>query len=175
MDVESISSSLSLGTQKRKKEKVVKIFLKYLTFSVQLLEWHLDALLPHDTHRIVTCLVVILKTWPLTLSLAGPHSPSARSWARRVGLGVLAEPRQGAPSHPHCRLTTLPPCRGSFPFFCVCFYVLGPQPSCHLCGSRPGPNPSQKTTPCTVACLDQSLIFTVVKSIGFRMKQMVLH
>ena len=120
--------SLSLGTQKRKKEKVVKIFLKFLTFSVQLLEWHLDALLPHDTHRIVTCLVVILKTWSLTLSLAGPHSPSARSWARRVGLGVLAEPRQGAPSHPHCRLTTLPLCRGSFPFFCVCFYVLGPQP-----------------------------------------------
>ena len=38
MDVESISSSLSLGTQKRKKEKVVKIFLKFLTFSVQLLE-----------------------------------------------------------------------------------------------------------------------------------------
>ena len=89
---------------------------------------YLDALFPHDTHSIVTCLVVIFKNWPLTLNLAGPHLPSARSWARRASLGLLAQPRPGAPSHPHCRLTTLPLCRGRFPFFCVCFYVLAPQP-----------------------------------------------
>lgn len=73
----------------------------------------------------------------LILNLAGPHLPSARSWGRRADLGLLAQPRQGAPFHhsptpiPH-RLTTAPLCRGSFPFFCVCFMFLVPSPSCHL-------------------------------------------
>lgn len=136
---------------------------------------YLDALFPHDTHSIVTCLVVNFKTWPLTLNLAGPRLPSARSWAKESRFRTAGPARPGAPSHPYCRLTILPLCRGSFLSFVCVSVFLAPQPLCHLCGSRPGHSHSQKTTPCTVACLDQSLIFTVVKVIGFRMKQMVLH
>ena len=118
---------LSLWAHTRERKKVVKIFLKFLTFSVQFL-WMTFRWPPSPWHAQYCHLFsVILKTWPLTLNLAGLHSPSARSWDRRADKGLLAQPRQGAPSHPHCRLTTLPLCRGSFPFFCVCFYVLGPQ------------------------------------------------
>lgn len=56
-------------------------------------------------------------------------------------------------------------------FMCV-FSVLGLHhlSSCHFCGLGPGLNYSQKMILCTVAHLDRSLIFTVVKVIRFRIK-----
>lgn len=109
---------------------------------------------------------------PLILKLTDPYSSSARSWGKRANLGLLAQPRQGAPFPPTlCRLITLPLCQGSFPFFYVCFLCSWPpSSSCHFCGLGPGLNYSQKMILCTVAHLDRSLIFTVVKVIRFRIK-----
>lgn len=113
---------------------------------------------------------------PLILNFLGPYSASIGSWGRRANLGLLAQPQQETPFPPPlCRFTTLPLYQGSFPFFCMLSMFLASTPFCHLCGLGPGPTHSQKMTPCTVAHLDQSLIFTVVKVIWFRIKQMVLH
>lgn len=81
-------------------------------------------------------------------------------------LELLAQLQLGTPFPPSYRLT---PCQGSFPFRHV-FYALGLHfPPATFVDQDQIPT-RQKMAPCIVTHLNQSLIFTVVKVIWFRIK-----